>query len=76
MDASKDKELLRFPLLHQAWNCDPWAVVMERPDGTRYWASVRGMRPEHPAVLGAKIMDLEAALALTHAALELLEGKE
>jgi hypothetical protein len=74
--SGQDKELLRFPLLHQAWECDPWAVVMERPDGTRYWACERGKKPEHPEDLGARIMDLEATLALTRAALELLEGKE
>lgn len=33
---STDKEIFRFPVLWEGWECDSIAFVMEREDGTRY----------------------------------------
>ncbi len=76
-----DTQIFKFPVLHEAWECDSDAWVMERPDGTRYLRMTN-----HGAAYEASLDDLrkriavyESVIAQSRKAIELMtptQGRE
>ncbi len=74
MSKKNDKVLLEFPVMWVCWEFDSKALVMERPDGTRYIRMTNHGSPykANPAELRERISEYESVLEQTRNALELL----
>jgi hypothetical protein len=74
MRNQKDKVILEFPVLWEAWECDSTAWVMERADGTRYlkMTSHGGEYEANPDELNERIDTYLKVLEKSREALALL----
>ncbi len=74
---TSDKELFRFDMLWLGWECDPYAWIMERPDGTRYLQMTNHGSPYEadPVELVERIQYYKTVLADSEKALTMLDEK-